>query len=152
MLLKKNLDHLNLVLTIVRRKGRKENQNKRIMLKRRYSLGVNLFYMSRNCGKLLFFIIIDSRRKRHRRGERMRTVTMMIPKMIQEKNRVRKRKVDQTPRIWIQKKKKMIYVSLFKLYYVNKIITYYFINLIYFFFKKKKYQWKILKSSTRDPS
>jgi hypothetical protein len=55
----------------------------------------------------------------------MRTVTMMIPRMIQEKNQVRKRKVDQTPKNWIQKKKKMIYVSLFKLYHVNKVITFY---------------------------
>lgn len=136
--LKKNLNHLNLILTIARRKRRKENQNKRIILKRRYSLGVNLFYMSGNYGKLLFFIIIGNRRKRHRRGERMRKVTMMIPKMVQEKNQVRKRKVDQTPRNWIQKKKKLNYVSLFfKLYDVNKIITYYFINLIYLFFFKK---------------
>jgi len=86
----KTMNHLILILMTARRKGRKENPNKKITLK-------------------------ISKRRRHKREERMMTVTMMILKMIQEKNQVRKRKVDQTLRNWIQKRKKMIYWKILKL-------------------------------------
>jgi len=63
----KTMNHLILILMTARRKGRKENPNKKITLK-------------------------ISKRRRHKREERMMTVTMMILKMIQEKKSSKKKK------------------------------------------------------------